>query len=126
VTEAIEYEQFDETAQTGSGALPEPDLNRLSDIPMELSVEIGRAHMTVGETLELRVGSMLALERQAGEAADLLVNGTAIARGEVIVIDEQYGLRITEILDGHDDTAEAGEATEAGEDAPAQPDAAPE
>jgi flagellar motor switch protein FliN/FliY len=126
VTEAIEYEQFDETAQTGSGALPEPDLNRLSDIPMELSVEIGRAHMTVGETLELRVGSMLALERQAGEAADLLVNGTAIARGEVIVIDEQYGLRITEILDGQDDAAEAGEATEAVGDAPAQPDAAPE
>jgi flagellar motor switch protein FliN len=129
VTEAIEYEQFDETAQTGSGALPEPDLNRLSDIPMELSVEIGRAHMTVGETLELRVGSMLALERQAGEAADLLVNGTAIARGEVIVIDEQYGLRITEILDGQDDAtglAESGEATEAAGDAPAQPDAAPE
>jgi flagellar motor switch protein FliN len=129
VTEAIEYEQFDETAQTDSGALPEPDLNRLSDIPMELSVEIGRAHMTVGETLELRVGSMLALERQAGEAADLLVNGSAIARGEVIVIDEQYGLRITEILDGQDDTAEAGEAAEAAEatgDAPAQPDAAPE
>ena len=63
-------------------------------------MEIGRTHMTVGETLDLRVGSVVTLERLAGEAADLLVNGSAIARGEVVVIDEQYGLRITEILDG--------------------------
>ena len=58
--------------------------------------------MTVGETLDLRVGSVVTLERLAGETADLLVNGTPIARGEVVVIDEQYGLRVTEILDGRD------------------------
>ena len=124
MTETIEYEQFDQKAQAAAGAGTEADFSRLSDIPMELSVEIGRAHMTVGETLELRVGSVLALERQAGEAADLLVNGTAIARGEVIVIDEQYGLRITEILDGQDGAAqpeaEAVAADGAG-DAPPQP-----
>src|SRR5271167_2889233 len=74
---------------------------------MELSVEIGRTHMTVGETLDLRVGSVVTLERLAGETADLLVNGTSIARGEVVVIDEQYGLRITEILDGHADQQHA-------------------
>jgi flagellar motor switch protein FliN len=106
VTEAIEYEQF-EQSDAGSPPTPESasdvDLSRLSDIPMELSVEIGRTHMTVGETLDLRVGSVVALERLAGEAADLLVNGSAIARGEVVVIDEQYGLRITEILDGQPD-----------------------
>lgn len=111
MTETIEYEQFE---QNGDGAPPTPptgpatsahdsaaaaDLSRLSDIPMELSVEIGRTHMTVGETLDLRVGSVVTLERLAGETADLLVNGSAIARGEVVVIDEQYGLRITEILD---------------------------
>jgi flagellar motor switch protein FliN len=102
VAEAIEYEQFDpSTAQAG---LPSAsDLSRLSDIPMELSVEIGRTHMTVGETLDLRVGSVVALERLAGQTADLLANGTAIARGEVVVIDEQYGLRITEILDSQQD-----------------------
>jgi flagellar motor switch protein FliN len=98
VTETIEYEQFEQGTQP-DGAVGEVDLSRLSDIPMELSVEIGRTHMTVGETLELRPGSVVTLERIAGEAADLLVNGTAIARGEVVVIDEQYGLRITEILD---------------------------
>jgi flagellar motor switch protein FliN len=100
VTETIEYEQFDQAAGAGAGSGTEADLSRLNDIPMELSVEIGRTHMTVGETLDLRPGAVVSLERQAGEAADLLVNGTPVARGEVIVVDEQYGLRITEILDG--------------------------
>lgn len=101
--ETIEYEQFEQGAQPAADSDSEVDLSRLSDIPMELSVEIGRTHMTVGETLDLRVGSVVTLERLAGEAADLLVNGSAIARGEVVVIDEQYGLRITEILDGQPD-----------------------
>jgi flagellar motor switch protein FliN len=104
VTETIEYEQFDQTPQPGANDGSDADLSRLSEIPMELSVEIGRTHMTVGETLDLSVGSVVTLERLAGEAADLLVNGSAIARGEVVVIDEQYGLRITEILDGQSDT----------------------
>jgi flagellar motor switch protein FliN/FliY len=104
VAETIEYEQFDRGADAG-GADPtsQVDLSRLSEIPMELSVEIGRTHMTVGETLDLCVGSVVTLERLAGETADLLVNGSAIARGEVVVIDEQYGLRITEILDSRPD-----------------------
>jgi flagellar motor switch protein FliN/FliY len=101
MAETIEYQQFEPPAANGTLPGGDVDLSRLSDIPMELSVEIGRTHMTVGETLDLRVGSVVALERLAGETADLLVNGTAIARGEVVVIDEQYGLRITEILDGH-------------------------
>jgi flagellar motor switch protein FliN len=101
VPETVQYEQFDQSAPSAGDSLSDPDLSRLSDIPMELSVEIGRAHMTVGETLDLRVGSVLALERQAGEDAELLVNGTAIARGEVIVLDEQYGLRVTEILESN-------------------------
>jgi len=108
VAEAIEYEQFDQGARAGQASESDLDLSRLSDIPMELSVEIGRTHMTVGETLDLRVGSVVALERQAGEAADLLVNGTAIARGEVIVMDERYGLRVTEILEGNQISASTG------------------
>jgi flagellar motor switch protein FliN len=112
VTETIEYEQFDHAADGATATADrasEVDLSRVSDIPMELSVEIGRTHMTVGETLDLRVGSVVALERIAGDAADLLVNGSAIARGEVVVIEEQYGLRITEILDGHPDSASSPE-----------------
>ena len=100
MSEAIEYEQFDQAAPGGAGTPSDADLSRLREIPVELSVEIGRTHMTVGEALDLHVGSVVGLERAAGESADLLVNGTAIARGEVVVIDEQYGLRVTEILDG--------------------------
>ncbi|HTD08694.1 MAG TPA: flagellar motor switch protein FliN [Solirubrobacteraceae bacterium] len=117
--DTIEYEQFEQGATPGGDGALDVDLSRLSDIPMELSVEIGRTHMTVGETLDLRVGSVVTLERLAGEAADLLVNGSAIARGEVVVIDEQYGLRITEILDGQSDsqsadalTADGGQGTD--------------
>jgi flagellar motor switch protein FliN len=128
VAETIEYEQFDQAAQPAPAAGAEIDLSRLSDIPMELSVEIGRTHMTVGETLALRVGSVVELERQAGEPVDLLVNGSPIARGEVIVIEEQYGLRITEILDGQDGSAaEASNGNGAGEPtAPGDGEPAPE
>jgi flagellar motor switch protein FliN/FliY len=74
------------------------DLKRLSDVPIDLTVEIGRTRLTVGETLELRQGSILTLNRMAGEPVDLLVNGTPIARGEVVVIDEQFGVRITDVV----------------------------
>jgi flagellar motor switch protein FliN len=119
VAEAIEYEPFDQSAQPGAASQSDPDLSRLSDIPMELSVEIGRTHMTVGETLDLRVGSIVALERQAGEAAELLVNGTPIARGEVVVVDEQYGLRVTEILEGNDIACSPGSGEPVAAEAPA-------
>ncbi len=109
---AVVYEQLDrEAVPTGAvsgengvppGALAHDgaDLRRLSDVPMELSVEIGRTRMTVGETLQLRAGSIVTLERLAGEPVDLLVNGTPLARGEVVIIDEEFGLRVTEIVEG--------------------------
>ncbi len=79
-------------------ARPSHDLGRLSDVPVELAVEIGRTRMTVGATLELRPGSIVILDRMAGEPVDLLVNGTPIARGEVVVIDEEFALRVTDVL----------------------------
>ena len=81
-----------------AGAESMADLRRLSAVPVDLSVEIGRTRMSVGETLELREGSVVTLDRMAGEPVDLLVNGTPIARGEVVVIDEQFGLRLTQVL----------------------------
>jgi flagellar motor switch protein FliN len=114
MTDAVVYEQFDQDAQPdGAGGDSNADLRRLSDVPMELSVEIGRTRMTVGETLQLRAGSIVTLERLAGEPVDLLVNGTPIARGEVVVVDEQFGLRVTQILDG--DSAETAEPAQRGD-----------
>ena len=74
------------------------DLQRLHDVPVELAVEIGRTRMTIGETLGLGPGSIVSLNRLAGEPVDLLINGRPIARGEVVVVDEEFGLRVTEIV----------------------------
>jgi flagellar motor switch protein FliN len=74
------------------------DLQRLHDVPVELAVEIGRTRMTIGETLALGPGAIVSLNRLAGEPVDLLVNGRPIARGEVVVVDEEFGLRVTEIV----------------------------
>ena len=74
------------------------DLDRVRDVPVELAVEIGRTTMTIGETLSLAPGSIVSLNRLAGEPVDLLVNGKVIAQGEVVVIDEEFGLRITDIV----------------------------
>jgi len=114
VTETIQYEQFDEAAQArGNNNHAGSDLARLGEVPMELSVELGRTQMTVAQTLDLRAGAVVPLERPAGAPADLLVNGTPIARGEVVVIDERYGLRINEILDSDADGAGAQGARQA-------------
>ena len=69
-------------------------------MPVELAVEIGRTHMTIRETLALGPGSIVTLNRLSGEPVDLLVNGKPIARGEVVVIDEEFGLRVTEVVAG--------------------------
>jgi flagellar motor switch protein FliN/FliY len=80
-------------------------------------VEIGRTHMTIRETLALGPGSIVTLNRLAGEPVALLVNGKPIARGEVVVIDQEFSLRVTEVV--------AGETAAAKAEAPAEPAPAP-
>ena len=72
---------------------------------MDVTVELGRTRMTVRELLSLAPGAVVELDRAAGSPADLLVNGRLIARGEVVVVDEEYGIRITEIVTGDGDGA---------------------
>lgn len=73
------------------------DLSLLLDVPVELAVEIGRTTMTIRETLAIGPGSVIALDRLAGEPVDLLANGKRIARGEVVAVDEEFGFRVTEV-----------------------------
>ena len=107
------HEEIDLAELGGGAAAPlgghDADLTRRHDVPVELTVEIGRTRMTIGETLGLGPGAIVSLNRLAGEPVDLLVNGTPIARGEVVVIDEEFGLRITEVGAG---MARLGEAAE--------------
>ena len=100
MSDPVDYVPF-ETTVTGAaapGADGPPELERLYDVPVELAVEIGRTQMTIRETLALGPGSIVTLNRLAGEPVDLLVNGKPIARGEVVVIDEEFGLRVTEVV----------------------------
>jgi flagellar motor switch protein FliN/FliY len=78
--------------------VPAHRLDLLRGVEMEATAELGRARMTVNDLLSLRTGAVIELDRAAGAAADLLVNGRLIARGEVVVIDENYGLRITQVV----------------------------
>jgi len=84
-------------AATGAVARP-GGLELLHDVEMEVTAELGRTRMSVRELLSLVPGAVIELDRAAGGPADLLVNGRLIARGEVVVIDENFGIRITEIV----------------------------
>ena len=107
MTDPVDYVPFETTtsAPAPSGGA---ELERLFDVPVELAVEIGRTRMTIRETLALGPGSIVTLDRLAGEPVDLLVNGKPIARGEVVVLDEEFGLRVTEVLVSAPGVGEAG------------------
>ena len=95
MSEQIDFAPLQPAAAPPSG---EPgELERLTDVTVEVSVEIGRTRMTLGDALALGPGSVVGLHRMAGEPVDLLVNGRVIARGEVVVIDEEFGLRVTDV-----------------------------
>lgn len=74
------------------------DLGLVLDVPVEVSVEIGRTRMTIRQAMALVPGFVVTLDKVAGEPVDLLVNGKRVARGEVVVIDEEFGLRVTEVV----------------------------
>ena len=77
---------------------PNRSLDLLADVEMGVTAELGRTRMTVKELLALTPGSVVELDRTAGSPVDVLVNGTLVARGEVVVIDEEFGVRISEII----------------------------
>ncbi|MDV6235201.1 flagellar motor switch protein FliN [Leptospira ellisii] len=83
---------------TASGASNTPNLNLLMDVQMSVTVELGRTKMYIKDILGLGEGSIIELDKLAGEPVDLLVNGKLIAKGEVVVIDENFGVRVTDIV----------------------------
>ena len=94
MSQEMTYEELDQGGPHADGGA---DLGRLQNVPVEVAVEIGRTRMTIGEALALGLGSVVTVGRLAGDPVDLLVNGRVIARGEVVAIEEELGLRITEI-----------------------------
>ncbi|OAZ98502.1 flagellar motor switch protein FliN [Halomonas sp. G11] len=80
------------------GTTPSRDLEMIMDIPVKLTVELGRTKLTIKQLLELAQGSVIELDGLAGEPMDILINGYLVAQGEVVVIEDKYGIRITEII----------------------------
>ena len=74
------------------------DIDLIMDIPVKLTVELGRTKMTIKELLRLAQGSVVSLDGLAGEPLDILINGYLIAQGEVVVVNDKYGVRITDII----------------------------
>jgi len=74
------------------------NLDKLLDVPVEVTVELGRKNLDIKSVLMLGEGSIVELDKLAGETVDILVNGVIFAKGEVIVVDENFGVRITEIV----------------------------
>jgi len=89
--------QFAELKPAGAPAA-DSNIELIMDVPLQVTVELGRTRKLIREILELGPGSIVELDKLAGEPVDVLVNGKLIAKGEVVVIDENFGVRVTEIV----------------------------
>jgi flagellar motor switch protein FliN len=92
---AAEFEDARTTAGNGS----RPSIDIVMDVPVTLSLEVGRATMSVGELLQLGQGAVVELDRAVGEPLDVLVNGALVAKGEIVLVNERFGIRLTSIVD---------------------------
>jgi flagellar motor switch protein FliN/FliY len=93
VAQPVTFPSLDDTPSTPGGS----DISLLLDVPLQVTVELGRTQLRIRNVLELVPGSIVELDKLAGEPVDVLVNGKQIARGEVVVIDEEFGVRITDV-----------------------------
>jgi len=89
---------FDELKSEVTANNGNPDLDVILDIPVSISMEVGRTSITIRNLLQLNQGSVIELDRLAGEPLDVLVNGTLIAHGEVVVVNEKFGIRMTDVI----------------------------
>ena len=89
---------FEELSETPSAQAADRDLNLVLDLPVQVMVELGRCRISIAELLSFRRGSVVELNVKAGDPLDLVVNGCLIAQGEVVIVNNQYGIRLTDIV----------------------------
>lgn len=89
---------MDELTDTGEPVGDSPDLDVILDIPVRISMEVGNTQISIRNLLQLNQGSVIEMDRLAGEPLDVLVNGTLIAHGEVVVVNEKFGIRMTDVI----------------------------
>jgi len=90
-----EFEQMQDDSQPAGGDV---NLEVILDVPVTLSMEVGRTRVPIRNLLQLNQGSVVELDRAAGEPLDVFVNGTLIAHGEVVVVNERFGIRLTDVV----------------------------
>ncbi len=99
---SAEKADFDELESTAPAAATKPgkdvDLNVILDVDVTIELEVGRTNLSVRDLLQLNQGSVVELDRLAGEPLDVLVNGTLIAHGDVVVVNNNYGIRLTDVV----------------------------
>lgn len=95
-TPAAEFDNLEDTS--GGLADDEANMDVILDIPVTISMEIGRTQISIRNLLQLNQGSVVELDRLAGEPMDVLVNGTLVAHGEVVVVNEKFGIRLTDVI----------------------------
>ena len=95
---SAEAAQFQELQPEAKGGVGDVNLDAILDVPVTISMEIGRTKISIRNLLHLNQGSVVELDRLAGEPMDVLVNGTLIAQGEVVVVNEKFGIRLTDII----------------------------
>jgi flagellar motor switch protein FliN len=98
---AAVFQQVDKQEEVGdyyATAAEDLNLDVILDVPVTLSMEIGRTQINIRNLLQLNQGSVVELDRFAGEPLDVLVNGTLVAHGEVVVINEKFGIRLTDVI----------------------------
>ncbi len=98
-TAAVARAQFNDLGPNAAGTgNHEINLNLILDVAVTLALEVGRARLSVRELLQLAPGAIVELDRMAGEPLDVLVNGVRIARGEVVVINDKFGIRLIDVV----------------------------
>lgn len=103
VAEAATADVDDLVESAGAdGTIQNEKLDVILDIPVSLSMEVGKTQIPIRNLLQLTQGSVVELDRLAGEPLDVMVNGTLIAHGEVVVINEKYGIRLTDVMSPHE------------------------
>ncbi|MCZ6526952.1 MAG: flagellar motor switch protein FliN [Gammaproteobacteria bacterium] len=95
---SIEQASLDKLSDDAISPPDEDNLNAILDIPISLSVEIGQTKINIRNLLQLNQGSVVELDRLAGEPLDVMVNNTLVAHGEIVVINEKYGIRLTDVI----------------------------
>jgi flagellar motor switch protein FliN/FliY len=96
--QAAPMEEFDTGNEPAQGGGAAPDIDVILDIPVTISMEVGNTQIPIRNLLQLNQGSVIELDRLAGEPLDVLVNGTLIAHGEVVMVNEKFGIRLTDVI----------------------------